>query len=100
MCTPRRLNCYRGHSLVSPHESSGKEMVDEKHMHFLATYGFASRSLASQEFLTPKRLESLATAFGIHWNIFKPFYGLQWALRPLRAKLKGRRTPRSSISSQ
>lgn len=75
------------------HESSGTAMVEEKHAHFLATYGFASRSLASKEFLTPKRLESLATALGIRWNTFKPFYGLQWALRPFRAKLKGRRTP-------
>jgi SAM-dependent methyltransferase len=75
------------------HESSGKAMVEEKHTHFLATYGFASKSLASQEFLTPQRLETLATAFGIRWNTFKPFYGLQWAIRPFRAKLKGRRTP-------
>lgn len=75
------------------HESSGNAMVEEKHAHFLATYGFASRSLASQEFLTPSRLESLATAFGIRWNTFKPFYGVEWSLRPLRAKLKGRRTP-------
>lgn len=75
------------------HESSGKAMVEEKHAHFLATYGVASDALSSQEFLTPQRLNILAAEFGIRWSTFKPFYGLQWVLRPLRAKLKRRRTP-------
>jgi SAM-dependent methyltransferase len=75
------------------HESSGRAMVEEKHAHFLATYRVASEALASQEFLTPQRLNILATTFGIRWKTFKPFYGLQWALRPFHAKLKRRRTP-------
>jgi len=75
------------------HESSGRAMVREKHAHFLATYGVASDALGSQEFLTPERLDILSATFGIRWNTFKPFYGLQWVLRPFHAKLKRRRTP-------
>jgi SAM-dependent methyltransferase len=75
------------------HESSGLEMVEEKHKNFQARFGFPSNSLASMEFLTPPRLQSLAAALGIRWRTIKPFYGLRWALRPLRAKLQKRRTP-------
>jgi SAM-dependent methyltransferase len=93
-----RCICPRGEIVIadSPwyrHESSGTAMVEEKHAHFRSIYGFASNSLASQEFLTPQRLDALATALSIRWQILKPFHGVHWALRPLRAKLKGRRTP-------
>lgn len=93
-----RCTCPGGKVVIadSPwyrHESSGTAMVEEKHAHFRSIYGFASNSLASQEFLTPQRLDALATTLGIRWQILKPFHGVHWALRPLRAKLKGRRTP-------
>jgi SAM-dependent methyltransferase len=74
-------------------ERSGLEMVQEKRAHFLKTYGFASDALESQEFLTPDRLETLARELSVQWRVLKPWYGLHWALRPLRAKLQGRRTP-------
>ena len=74
-------------------ERSGLEMVEEKHKNFQARYGFSSNSLASMEFLTPERLKAMAACLGIQWRILKPFYGLNWALRPLRAKLQRRRTP-------
>jgi len=74
-------------------ESSGLAMVAEKHAHFLKTYGFASDALRSQEFLTPDRLSALARSLKIHWRVLKPWYGLDWAMRPLRAKLQRRRTP-------
>jgi SAM-dependent methyltransferase len=74
-------------------ERSGLAMVAEKHAHFLKTYGFASDSLRSQEFLTPDRLTALARSLTIRWRVFKPWYGLDWAMRPLRAKLQRRRTP-------
>jgi SAM-dependent methyltransferase len=75
------------------HERSGLAMVAEKHAHFLKTYGFASDSLRSQEFLTPDRLSALARSLTIRWRVFKPWYGLDWAMRPLRAKLERRRAP-------
>ena len=74
-------------------ESSGLRMVEEKHRHFLATYGFSSNALHSQEFLTPDRLATLAKDLHLTWSIHKPSYGLAWSLRPLRASLKGQRPP-------
>jgi SAM-dependent methyltransferase len=74
-------------------ERSGLEMVAEKRAHFLKTYGFASDALQSQEFVTPERLQALARALEVQWRVLKPWYGLDWAMRPLRAKLQGRRTP-------
>jgi hypothetical protein len=68
-------------------------MVEEKRKRFFATYGFASDSIASLEYLTPDRLRRLQTAFNLDWGEIKPFYGIRWALRPLRAKLAGRRPP-------
>lgn len=74
-------------------EESGRRMVEEKHQLFTANYGFASNSIASLEYLTAGRLDRLQRAFSLKWSCIKPFYGLRWFLRPLRAKLKGRRPP-------
>jgi SAM-dependent methyltransferase len=74
-------------------EESGRRMVEEKHKHFLATHGFASDSISSLEYLTPDRLHRLQDAFELEWSCIKPFYGIGWSLRPLRAKLEGRRPP-------
>ena len=74
-------------------EESGRRMVEEKHKRFFATYGFASDSIASLEYLTPTRLQRLGKAFNLGWRSISPFYGIRWALRPLRAKLAGNRPP-------
>lgn len=74
-------------------DKSGKKMVEEKHAHFASKYGFASNSIANREYLTPHRLLQLQNNLGVSWKIYKPFYGVQWALRPLRAKLRNRRPP-------
>jgi SAM-dependent methyltransferase len=74
-------------------EESGRRMVREKHKRFFTAYGFASNSIASLEYLTPDRLRRLQNAFNLEWSEIKPFYGIRWALRPLRAKLAGRRPP-------
>jgi SAM-dependent methyltransferase len=74
-------------------EQSGRRMVEEKHKHFSATYGFASDSISSLEYLTPDRLHRLKNMFELEWSCIKPFYGVRWSLRPLRAKLEGRRPP-------
>jgi SAM-dependent methyltransferase len=75
------------------HEHSGEQMVEEKRSSFERLYGFPSNSIPSQEFLTPQRLGALAAHFGLRWEIIQPFYGIDWALRPVRAALRGRRTP-------
>jgi SAM-dependent methyltransferase len=74
-------------------EESGRRMVEEKRKRFFATYGFASDSILSLEYLTPDRLHRLQNAFELQWSCISPFYGFRWALRPLRAKLGRRRPP-------
>jgi SAM-dependent methyltransferase len=74
-------------------EESGRRMVAEKRKRFFATYGFASDSIASLEYLTPDRLHRLQNAFELEWSYISPFYGIRWALRPLRAKIARRRPP-------
>ena len=74
-------------------EESGKRMVEEKHKRFAATYGFPSDSISNLEYLTPDRLHLLQDAFDLKWRDIRPFYGVHWSLRPLRAKLAGRRPP-------
>lgn len=74
-------------------EESGIRMVEEKHKHFASTYGFSSNSISSQEYITPERLNQLQETFKLEWRMIKPFYGIQWSLRPVRAKLEGRRPP-------
>ena len=74
-------------------EADGRRMIEEKRANFRSTYGFASNSIRSAEFLTPQRLAQMADALDLKWKVYKPFYGLDWALRPLRARLNRRRTP-------
>lgn len=72
-------------------EESGQEMLAERQKVFVAQYGFPSDAIGSQEYLTDRRLAELECEFGIHWQKYMPFYGLHWAMRPLVAKLKGKR---------
>ena len=93
-----RCTCPGGRVVIADtpwyaEEESGRRMVEEKHERFFKTYGFASDSIASLEFLTPARLQRLGNAFNLEWSYVSPFYGIRWALRPLRAKLAGHRPP-------
>ena len=74
-------------------EDSGKEMVRERHACFQQRYGNASDSIQSMEFLTPERLRALEDQLSIRWTVSSPWYGLKWAIRPLVARLLGRREP-------
>jgi len=74
-------------------EGSGERMLTERRQTFNQRFGFPSDAIPSLEYLTDKRLEALARQFGIHWKVYTPFYGMSWAMRPLVAKLKGRREP-------
>jgi SAM-dependent methyltransferase len=75
------------------HEESGQQMVAERKAYYRRKYGTASDSLHSLEYLTDERLRLLERELSIRWNILEPWYGFKWALRPLLAKLRGRRTP-------
>ncbi|HET7216319.1 MAG TPA: class I SAM-dependent methyltransferase [Terriglobia bacterium] len=94
------LRCLRrpGHILIidSPfyqNEESGQKMLEEKHLSFQNEYGFRSDSVRSREYLTPNALLEMASACGIEWKQLKPWYGVGWALRPLKARLLRRREP-------
>ncbi len=76
-----------------PHERDGQQMVQQKRARFTALYGFASSSLEQGEYLTPDRLRALSTALHLRWSVLKPFYGVRWALRPVEAMIRRRRTP-------
>lgn len=68
-------------------------MLQERKANFERAYGFPSDALASLEFLTDERLTVLERHFGIRWRVYEPRYGWRWKLRPLVAKLRGRREP-------
>ena len=74
-------------------EESGRKMVSERHAAFLQKYGSASDSIRSLEFLTDERLRALEEQLSIQWTAHSPRYGLRWAMRPLIARLRGRREP-------
>jgi SAM-dependent methyltransferase len=73
--------------------SSGEKMVEERKAAFLAQYGLASDSLESENFLTYQQIGELGDSLGIRWMYFRPFYGLRWFLRPLKAWLTRKREP-------
>jgi SAM-dependent methyltransferase len=74
-------------------QSSGKQMVKEREAHFTTTYGTASNSLPFQNYLTYDSLTQLGNQTGIVWQRYTPFYGIKWALRPIKARLRGHREP-------
>jgi SAM-dependent methyltransferase len=72
---------------------SGEQMVREKRAAFLRRFGFASDSVESEEFVTRERLSELSQQLGLRWQIEKPWYGIGWAFRPVKAQLLGKREP-------
>jgi SAM-dependent methyltransferase len=74
-------------------EESGRQMVHERRAAFLGSYGTASDSIESLEYLTDGRLRRLEEKLSIRWSLHSPQYGFRWAMRPLVAKLRNRREP-------
>ncbi|HLH34581.1 MAG TPA: class I SAM-dependent methyltransferase [Alloacidobacterium sp.] len=73
--------------------ASGERMLAERRISFLQRFGTPSDSITSLEYLTDTQLIELEQAFGIRWEQHIPFYGVRWAMRPIRARLRGRREP-------
>lgn len=71
----------------------GERMREERQAQFERKYGFRSDSVLSMEYLDEQMIRSLGKDLNIRWRIYRPWYGLQWQLRPLRAKLERRRPP-------
>jgi len=74
-------------------DEGGQAMLAERRETFLRRYGTASDSIKCLEYLTNHRLRALSEQFSIDWQILRPSYGWRWGLRPLVAKLRGRREP-------
>jgi SAM-dependent methyltransferase len=74
-------------------DESGRQMLAERREAFLRRHGTAADAIASLGYLTDERLREMADALSIHWDVYRPWYGPRWALRPLVAKLRGRREP-------
>jgi SAM-dependent methyltransferase len=73
--------------------ASGRRMAAEREAEFMEKYGFASNSLPLGNFLTREGAAALAGAFGVRVHIIQPRRGVRWRLRPLLARLRGRREP-------
>jgi SAM-dependent methyltransferase len=71
----------------------GERMAEERHVFFEKTYGFRSDSVPCLEFLWEALLGDLARELHIEWRIYRPWYGRQWHLRPLKARLARKRPP-------
>jgi ubiquinone/menaquinone biosynthesis C-methylase UbiE len=71
----------------------GTRMVEEKHAQFTARYGFPSNALPSIEFLDLATIDALQHGLKIDWQVFKPWYGWRWQMRPVHAILRRRRPP-------
>jgi SAM-dependent methyltransferase len=96
------LRCVRkgGHVIIADSpwyakDESGRQMLRERRAAFQQQYGFPSDGLSSQEYLTDERLNQLEKLFGIRWQVHHPNYGLRWAMRPIVARLNGKREPSS-----
>lgn len=76
-----------------PREDDGRRMLAERRVDFVARHGTEGGSLDAIGFLTDARLDALARALGIRWEVHQPWYGPRWALRPAIAALRGRRAP-------
>lgn len=71
----------------------GERMKEERHAWFEKQYGFRSDALRSVEYLDEPTLARLSADLRLVWKRYRPWYGWRWALRPLRAKMKGQRPP-------
>jgi len=92
--------CLRrpGHLLIvdTPlyyHDESGLRMLEEKYQAFQKETGFRSDSIRSRGYITPALLEGLGRLGRFEWGLHKAWYGVGWALRPVRAFLSRKREP-------
>ena len=74
-------------------KSSGEQMAEERSAAFQEKFGIASDSIQSENYLTFQRLDNLGTVLSVRWKKIRLFYTMKWHLKPVWAKLRGRREP-------
>lgn len=72
---------------------SGRQMAAERHADFERRFGTRSDSVASIEYLTRAMLAAIEGQLGLRWKHHRTWYGLRWAMRPWKARLRRRREP-------
>jgi SAM-dependent methyltransferase len=80
-------------SPVYQRREHGEMMRRERHQQFQAAYGFASDTLESIEYFDVEMLRELGHDLGFSCQVFRPWYGWQWALRPWKARWRRKRPP-------
>jgi len=80
-------------SPVYREKAHGEAMRVERQRSFERQFGFRSEALGSIEYFDLETLDGLSRELSLTWEIQKPWYGVQWHLRPLRARLKRQRPP-------
>ncbi|HUA83801.1 MAG TPA: class I SAM-dependent methyltransferase [Bryobacteraceae bacterium] len=71
----------------------GERMRRERQALFERTYGFRSAALGSIEYLDRAMLGRLSRDLQIELRWSQPWYGWRWAMRPVIARIRGRRPP-------
>lgn len=77
-------------------EADGEQMVMEKRRNAPARFGARAEALMALpfiEYLTPHRLEAASGQLELTWTRHRVRYPLWYELRPLAARLRGRRAP-------
>jgi len=75
---------------------AGETMVAEKRQsaaHQFGALAGALMGLSCIEYLTPEQLSNVSAPLGITWRRHRVWYPLSYELRPIIARLRGRRTP-------
>ena len=80
-------------SPIHRHDSSGRQMVAERHADFERRFGTRSDSVASIEYLTGSMLDDIGRRLDLRWRHHRTWYGVRWAVRPWVARVRRRRAP-------
>jgi ubiquinone/menaquinone biosynthesis C-methylase UbiE/uncharacterized protein YbaR (Trm112 family) len=71
--------------------SSGTAMLHQRDEAFERQYGF--RGAYTEGFLTYERLAALQDELSLTWELFEPWYGVRWWLKPRMARVRALREP-------
>jgi SAM-dependent methyltransferase len=71
--------------------ASGHAMVRERDASFEKNYGF--RGSPTRGFVTYAELAALEGALALRWELFEPWYGIRWWVKPWVARLRRHREP-------